>query len=310
VFHEFEMASLWQRPAWTVAIFDFQAQGYVLEATWRRMGGVLLLQGLLLWLGFVSLRRAESGGHHARGKALTRGDRLVVSGYLVVAGLLTAGIPSMLLLVEALPGWERLWRTFSMGREVAHSLVVAFVAATVAYFTAQGLVKVCHRHPGALLLLVPGLSGALTLGLSLHSAIQWSPLHGVRDRPLPMVFGLGLLVLPWLTVLLAVARQRECGSAGWLAQRAHAPRLLWSYVRAPRLAIWSLGFYWSYLDVVVSALLAPSSVTPVMTRLYNLMHYGHDTMLSAYVMVILAAPLGVVALAFALGRWLTWKSHA
>ena len=84
-----------------------------------------------------------------------------------------------------------------------------------------------------------------------------------------------------------------------------ARTLQWSYFRAPQLGIWACGFYLAYFEVAAASILAPASMTPVMVRLYNLMHYGRDTMLSAYVVVVVAAPLLIVGLAFALGRGLT-----
>ena len=55
VFHEFELASLWQRPAWTVTMFDSQVQGYALGASWRRSVVPLLFQvgliaGAIAWV--------------------------------------------------------------------------------------------------------------------------------------------------------------------------------------------------------------------------------------------------------------------
>ena len=82
-------------------------------------------------------------------------------------------------------------------------------------------------------------------------------------------------------------------------------RLRWAYGRGPYLGVWACGFYLAYFDVTVSKILAPASMMPIMGRLYDLMHYGRDTMLSAYVLVTVAVPFFILALATALGYGLT-----
>jgi hypothetical protein len=48
---------------------------------------------------------------------------------------------------------------------------------------------------------------------------------------------------------------------------------------------------WGYFDLTAGSLLAPSSMTPVFVRLYNLMHYGESTVLSAMVAVVMLVPV-------------------
>ena len=299
-FHEFEMASLLQRPAWTVAIFDAQTQGYALGDTWRRLWSVVFIQVALI-VGVLALLRTKDDRADARS---SRGNAARLVAYVSVAACVITLVPVILILTEAMPGLARLPEAFSMHMEVWHSLSVAFVAATLAYLVARRLAVVRSlRLLGVILL--PGLLGTLLLSLSMLSLVQLPGFVALRDRPLPLMFGLALSVLPILTLLHALARRREFSEAGWNVTLSSDRRLRWAYIRGPHLGIWACGFYLAYFEVTTSAILAPASMTPVMVRLYNLMHYGRDTMLSAYVLVVVAAPLIIVALATALGYGLT-----
>ncbi len=305
VFHEFEMASLLQRPAWTVAIFDAQAQGYALSATWRRLWLLALMQAaVVIWaLGLVhrrddlafSLSGSESGSHGLLKLTICAG----------LGTLVMVLIPLGIIALDGLKGFGRLPQAFSLQGEMRQSLTVAFVAATLAHLAARQLAR--DRMPRTLVLaaLLPGLLGTLLLSLSLHGLIQWRVLEGLRDRPLALVAGLVFLILPPVTLLVFLARRREFSEAGWLVTLSNAKPLRWAYLRGPHLGIWGCGFYLAYFEVTASAILAPASMTPVMVRLYNLMHYGRDTMLSAYVLVVVGVPLVLLALAVLVGRGLT-----
>ncbi len=307
-FHEFEMASLWQRPSWTVAVFDAQAQGYRLGETWGLIWGVLLLQLLMIFGAVALVRRRSWQGEASHSGATERRWKGWVLPYLAISALVTAIYPAAFLVAESLPAWRRLFSAFSMERELGQSVMFAFVAATLAYGLASGWVRTSGR-PWWLVWgwMVPGLLGSLVLALGLHGLFMWAPLRGMGDAPAPLVTGLTLLILPLMTLILALVSRRETGEAAWLASLSEAPALCWAYFRAPRLAVWALGFTLAFFDVTLPAILAPSSATPVTVRLYNLMHYGHDTLLAAYTLLAVSVPVFLVGLAFALGRWLTWK---
>ncbi len=294
-FHEFEMASLLQRPAWTVAIFDAQAQGYALGATWARLAGLVILQGGFILLIWHWLRRAPKGD---AGKARPFTSRRSVA-YAFFASAIITFIPIGLVGSEAFHGLHRLPQAFSMHAEVRQSLLVAAVAATLTYLLARRW-TVRFRLWGYLLVSA-GLLGSLLLSLSLLAIVP----TGLRERPLPLVLGLTCLLFPIISALLALARQRERSESAWCGRLSGRSIAYWSTYRAPHLAVWATGFALAYFEVTVSAILAPTSMTPVMVRLYNLMHYGRDTMLSAYVVVIVAVPFLLLGLVTVLGYFLT-----
>ena len=299
-FHEFEMASLLLRPAWTVEIFDAQAQGYALGETWKRLWLVTLLQVGLLGAVFHLVWAGEDQMDWDP-RPPARRSRWLFWFYLSAAALVMTVVPFILVGAEAQRGLARLPEAFSMHAEIGSSLKVAFVAATLAYLGARQLMRLRSGWWLGLFLL-PGLSGTLLLSLSVLRLVQLPGVIAVRDEPVPLVLGLSLYLLPILTLLVALARGRESSEAGWSVTLTPFPPLVWSYFKAPHLGIWAAGFYLAYFEVTASAILAPASMaSPVMVRLYNLMHYGRATMLSAYVVAAVAVPLAVLALATALG---------
>ena len=294
------MATFLQRPAWTVAIFDAQAQGYALGATLNKLWPLALLQVVAV-SRVVRLLQTGDGAAPIEQKS----DRAwLLWGYASVALCLNSILPALLILKNAAHGLPQLVATFSMHREVGDSLIVAFVGGTLAFLLARLLSRARSKVVLAVCI-VPGLMGTLLLSLGLLGMFQWPGLVSLRDRPIPLVIGLVIGMLPLLTLLSMLAQRRDRSEASWSAQLMGSRRLRWAYGRGPYLGVWACGFYLAYFEVTTSAILAPASMTPVMVRLYNLMHYGRDTMLSAYVLVAVAVPFFILVLATALGYGLT-----
>lgn len=299
-FHEFEMATFLQRPAWTVAMFDAQAQGYALGVTLKNLLPLALSQTVVILALFRLVERGDAAANVSQ-----KSDRSwMIWVYAAVAACLFSIIPVLLILKSAVRGLPSLSSTFSMQREVGDSLIVAFVAGTLGFLLAKGLSQLRSKVLLAVCLM-PGLLGTLLLSLGLLGLFQWPGLMSFRDRPIPLVVGLVLALLPLLTLLAVLAQRRDQSDASWSAQLMGTRRLCWAYGRGPYLAVWACGFYLAYFDVTMSKILAPASMTPIMGRLYDLMHYGRDTMLSAYVLVAVAVPFCILALATALGYGLT-----
>ncbi len=299
-FHEFEMASLLQRPGWTVAMFDAQAEGYALSASLKMLWPLALLQVVVMLKVFRLLRKDDGGAATDQNS-----DRSwILWGYASLAVVVVSVFPALFILKDAVRGLSQLSATFSMQREVGDSLIVAFVSGTLAFLLARGLSNVRSKALLAVCLM-PGLLGTLLLSLGLLGLFQWPGLVSLRDRPIPWVVALVLGLLPLLTLLTALARRRDRSEASWSAELMGKRRLRWVFGRGPYFAVWACGFYLAYFEVTTSAILAPASMTPVMVRLYNLMHYGRDTMLSAYVLIVVAVPFLILVLATALGYALT-----
>ena len=299
-FHDFEMATFLLRPAWTVAMFDAQAQGYTLSLTLKQLWPLAFIQVVAISAVFKLVQRGD-----AVAPVSQQSDRSwILWGYASIAACLVCIVPAVIIVNNAARGIPQLSSTFSMQREVGDSLMVAFVAGTLAFLLAKGLCRVRSKAVLAACL-IPGLLGTLLLSLGVLGLFQWPGLLAFRDRPIPLVIGLVLALLPLLTLLTALAHRRDQSEASWSAQLMGPRRFRWAYGRGPYLGVWACGFYLAYFDVTISKILAPASMMPIMGRLYDLMHYGRDTMLSAYVVVTVAVPFFILVLATALGYGLT-----
>jgi ABC-type Fe3+ transport system permease subunit len=60
--------------------------------------------------------------------------------------------------------------------------------------------------------------------------------------------------------------------------------------------------YWGYLELTPVAILAPPGMASAPMRLYNMMHYGHNYILSAMTLLAMAAPVVLLAIALWAGR--------
>jgi ABC-type Fe3+ transport system permease subunit len=152
-----------------------------------------------------------------------------------------------------------------------------------------------------------GLLGPLVLSLAVLSAVQLPGLISLRDTPAPLVFTLGLLLLPMALVLKRVLELTGRQSAlhlTMLMQKSRAVReLIWRLNTSGKFWAMVLLFTWAYWDVTASSILAPIGMTPVTVRLYNLMHYGQIAALSAMMCSAFAAPILIFLLALGTRRW-------
>lgn len=152
----------------------------------------------------------------------------------------------------------------------------------------------------ALLILVPGLMGSLVCSLLLLAFFQLPGSRLLYDSWVPMLAGQTLAVLPKATLTAALLQKSFDGSV------VHsATLLLSSNIRRVREAgfgiIWRLttgrwlmaGFLvsqWCFWDVTVASLLRPIQLEPVVTRLYNEMHYGRTEALMSLAFLAATSP--------------------
>jgi hypothetical protein len=211
---------------------------------------------------------------------------------VVLANLAVCVVPGVVVLRGAVQGFGVLAEHFALGREVVASLLFGLVAAGAAYALAP-------RRPWlAALLCVPGLLGGLVLALWVGGAMQGAWLHGLRDTPVPLTVTLVMLLLPSAVLLRYVLRRtadRPALHAARLVREPAGVPLLWRL--GVRRHVWAIFLLmsWGYLELTASAILAPVGVAPVSVRLYNLMHYGQNAVLSAMVAVVFVAPWLVLA---------------
>lgn len=312
-FAEFEMASLMVVKAWTVALFDAHAGGLALSESWRRMLGPLLCEAAAIAtaLGVLGRRQAVP----ARRSPGDRASRWFAWSHLLIAFTFVLMIPAAMVLWGAVQGLGRLLENFVLSREILASLLFAAGASALAGVAAFGLGATARsRLRGAIFFkmvlaaaVCAGLLGPLVLALTVLAAVQLPGLVALRDTPAPLVFTLGLVLLPMALVLQRV-RELTGHRSAWhltrLLPNSRAVReLRWRLDTSGKFWAMVLLFTWAYWDLTASAILAPVGMTPVTVRLYNLMHYGQIAALSALTCAAFAAPILICLLALGTRRW-------
>ncbi len=299
-FGDFELASLLAIRTWTVRLFDGHAGGLPLTQSLVLAAGPFLVEAAVL--GVVLVLVARQTWKRPEGTMPRIGQAWAGWAWLVAASGGIVLIPCGIVLHGTLQGWRVLLENFALGREILTSLLLGVAAAALAYFAAP------RRWVVALGVSVPGLLGPLVLALLVGGALQTGPLVLWRDTPLPLLVTLGLLLLPLAVLLRQLLRHTAPATSVHTARLlggAQGRRLIWRLSTRRKAAAFFLLFCWAYLELTVSAILAPTGITPVSVRLYNLMHYGRTAMLSAMVLATVAAPLLVMLAVLASRRlWL------
>jgi len=284
-FTEFEMASLFSVPSWSVALFDAHAGGIPLRASlWRALVPVLTALPIVGWL-VCELRNA--GQLPGKGRRIRAGR-----GGLVVLGVVAVSVlyPVWVAVAEiAKPGGlppgslQLLWRTLWL------SALAALLALVLA---------VCLRRRGWLLVVcVPALVGALPTSL-LMVALPRSGQTSVAA----LVVALTLLCFP--IVAVAVVRHGQSN----LEVIQMAPRLASRFLLTLRMegtALffgWWLATIWATQSITCWAMLAPIGLDGYYVRLHNLLHYGHNQSNALLLLVGVLVPLAGLLPFLWLGR--------
>jgi hypothetical protein len=291
----------------------------------------------LVWLISRS-RNLTVTTEHGR-KPLGRIGRLSAWCYFATAIILVSVIPLVCVLRESTGGYAALLASreqlTGLSREIFVGCVFAGVAAVAAYFMAaiplmqqsgqllsnpsaggchwrvasasRWILATRQWHPfrllrySAALLLIPGLTGSLIVGLSILYLFQTGWLNSLYDTPAPLGIALVLFLAPRALLLQLLFRATRPRESGWLAQllsrsavdrqRRTAGQLLWSIERSRHFWATALLAFWAYWDLTSAVMLHPSSMVPASVRLYNLMHYGHNAVLSSMTLLAVAIPL-------------------
>ncbi|MBC7965603.1 MAG: hypothetical protein H7Z17_06705 [Fuerstia sp.] len=164
-------------------------------------------------------------------------------------------------------------------------------------------------------LLLPGLLGSLVLSLGLLAMFQLPGLRGLYDTWLPMLLGQTLAVLPFavavVLLLLRVSDSAALHSAKLLAvsEESRVRRQMATIRWRLTTGRWLLGgliiAHRCFWDVTVASILRPVQVEPVITRLYNEMHYGRTEALMSLSLLAALTPLAIAAAAMLLSRLAT-----
>jgi len=320
-FGEFEIASLLELRiglrqnigTWTVWIYDLQAGGTPLATTLQYAlipaACELLVIGLVLVL--LLNQRNKRPGLPIDPPGQSRLCRPLAWCYLVVAVVVVSLVPAASVLRWGVQSWQVVAFSPNTYTEIGNSLLFGAAAAVLVYLIAWRLLAMTRSGP-TIAACLPGLLGSLVLGLAVLAVFQHSPLNRAYDTPLPLVVALAVLLLPVAVVLTLVLRPGRRGTSDHVVDMlgrtrakpmaAAARQLAWETRGRIRFWIVFIVFYFGYLDLSATALLAPTSMPVVTVRMYNQMHFGRTCALSALLCAAMAAPAVVLLLSAGVGR--------
>ncbi len=336
-FQEFETAALMQIDrypvTWSVWLFDAHANRQPLSDSIRMILGPLAIELILLSPSLWMLLR------HAPKSAVQSFTPYSDSSEVPALRLrsllcLSPGLALFLVwplsvnLRSALIGLGALLSNTDMLQMAAEQILTSTgfaVAAAVLSINLSGMMQQASglgetRSPNPslfnkvlLLLLIPGLMGSLVLSLLLVAAFQLSLLRPFYDTWLPMLLGQSLMILPRSFALVVIMNQMTERTA------LHSASLLMS---SPRLEIrrrvssifWRMTTFrwllcglviaqWCFWDVTTTSILRPIQLEPVVSRLYNEMHYGRTESLMSLTVLSLLIPFALWGL-LASATWL------
>jgi ABC-type spermidine/putrescine transport system permease subunit II/sugar lactone lactonase YvrE len=166
---------------------------------------------------------------------------------------------------------------------------------------------------GWLVFLTPGV----VLGIALIHAFNhaWSSLFYQSAWIVIVAFTFRYLILGWQTVAQSLRRVDPDlvdvavleGATSWQLMR-HA---LWPQIARPAIVAWYIVFVFCLWDVETMILVVPPGGETLALRIFNLLHYGHNTQVNALCLTLLA--VAIVPLIF--GRtlylgYLHWLQRA
>ncbi len=305
-FQDFETAALIQvvgHPVvWTVWLFDANAGNQSLNQTLVFITAPLLIELVLLIPGLWLIGLNSSAERRIATSAHRDPNTSTASWTITATALglfIVAGWPVLISLPELWEGtWTLLQDPAAIVRQQATTLGFSATAAAVSLSGAVLL----HRRNKTLttvIFLLPGLAGSLSLSLILMWSFQQPGLRPLWDKWFPMLLGQSLLMLPraWVLVLVLKSTVTPEGlysaallKSGQLWHRQLAARLLWSLEHIRWLLAAAVLCHWCTWDVTTASILRPVSIEPVVTRLYQEMHFSRTESLTALSLATVAVP--------------------
>lgn len=337
-FQEFETAALMQidrHPvAWSVWLFDSHAASQPLSDSLRMIVVPLLCELLLLAPALFLLCRsqrssaasAESSSEDVSASRKSSGNSTGSAVMMLLPGiLLFLAWPIAVNALTTANGLVMMMFRGTLMRQSFNQILISTAYAAASTFIAMSVsARICRsfvvspasRRPLKLIaagaLILPGLTGSLVLSLLLLAAFQTPPLRPLYDTWLPMMIGQSLAVLPKaLAVVLLLqkttdaaaihsARMLMASSAAGL--RRFASGILWRLTTGRWLLGGLIVAHLCFWDVTVSSILHPVELEPVVTRLYNEMHYGRNEALMSLALLAALTPLAAAGVVMFINR--------
>ena len=323
-FQEFETAALMQidrHPiAWSVWLFDAHAAGQPLSESLRMILVPLFCELLLLSPAIYLLMKTRSSElvveHRDSMVCLnctTFRARAIGIACLTPGMVLFIVWPVLANIRTTLSGMIALLSQTTRLQQSLEQLLTSVgfaVGATILSMNLASMILQSGQTRGqfrvqrlSICLVFPGLVGGLVVSLLLLSFFQLTYLSAFYDSWLPMLLGQTLVVLPKSMAIVFLLRRTLAQSSLYSAKllmrsddrmiRRHAAGLLWRMTTSR----WLLGalviLHWCFWDVTVASVLRPVQLEPVVTRLYNEMHYGRTEALMSLSMLAGLAPFAV-----------------
>ena len=335
-FQEFETAALMQidrHPvAWSVWLFDAHAARQPLADSLWMIVVPLLCELLLLAPALILMLRSRRGSSTSGElpeedpSAAGNGRRRFTAAVTLLPGIVFYLLwPLLANIVPTVSGLLAMLRG-TLLQQSAQQILTSTAFAAASTFVAMSVAVLCAQHSGARrsvrgpvwdvgatgMLILPGLLGSLVLSLTLLAAFQTLPLRLFYDTWLPMLLGQSLAVLPRaLAVVLLLQKTTDIAAS-------HSARMLTSSIdsarrRAASSILWRLSTgrwllgslviaHWCFWDVTVASILRPVQLEPVVTRLYNEMHYGRTEALMSLAILAALTPLLVAGCVMVFSR--------
>ncbi len=334
-FQEFETAALMQidrHPvAWSVWMFDAHAARQPLSDSLAMIVVPLLCELLLLSPAMMLLIRsrcrpsspAELPSESLSAPAPEHGQGISISAIMLLPGVLLFLLwPILANAAPTVSGLLATLRGTLLKQSALQILTSSLFAASSTLIAMSVAVTILSRHrvyPGAAVfgIVLPGLLGSLVLSLLLLAVFQTQLLRPLYDTWLPMLLGQSLSVLPRAIAVVLLLKTTDAAaihSAQMLMSstnrglRRSAAVILWRLTTGR----WLLGSliiaHWCFWDVTVASILRPVQLEPVVTRLYNEMHYGRTEALMSLAVLAALTPLLVAGGAMVLSRIVPFRS--
>jgi hypothetical protein len=336
-FQEFETAALMQIDrypvTWSVWLFDAHANRQPLSDSIRMILGPLAIELILLspalWMLFRHAPKASVQSFTPYSDSSRLSTYRLRSLICLFPGLvLFLAWPLLVNLRSALSGLRALLQNTGLLQMAAEQILTSTgfaVAAAILAINLSGMMQPALDRPDTnspasrvfkkilLLLLIPGLMGSLVLSLLLVAAFQSSLLRPLYDTWLPMLLGQSLAILPRSFALVVIMNQMTERSALHSASllmdspqfetRQRVSSIFWRMTTFRWLLCGLVIAQWCFWDVTTTSILRPVQLEPVVTRLYNEMHYGRTESLMSLTVLSLLIPLTLWGL-LAAATWL------
>ncbi|MCA9026513.1 MAG: hypothetical protein KDA86_15000 [Planctomycetaceae bacterium] len=311
-FQESEVATLMQADGWTEWLFTRYVGGLTMATALQVLIIPVLVQGIVIMttLSLVTVGTHQKSEVAQLAARSSSGDRWTVASFVGLALIALAGLPGTVVLRGTWQGFSVLSAHPTLLREIGIAVLFAITSGGLTWVL-SGLV--IHRlgglgRMGIMAVLLPGLMGSLAMGMGVTGLVQRPPLVTLRDTPLPVVVAEVLFLLPRAVLIRLLVGQLRDSSAVYAARllaRSGSPihqqasaSLLWRLDVAGRIGGLLILCYWAYIELTLPSLLAPPGMTPAPVVLYNLMHYGQISGLSAMLFASMTTPVVLMALSW------------